>query len=77
MKAKRLFTTYGKHVNMVTYEYRGHQYDVEFAKDWTYCTTPARLQHEYAQRRIDKKIESEASQKNNEPLDINEIWKWI
>ena len=77
MKAKKLFTTYGKYVDMVTYEYRGHQYDVEFARDWTYCTTPAKIQHEDAQRRIDKQIEDEERNKDKEPIDLDEILKML
>lgn len=57
MKAKKVFTMYGKYSNIVTYEYRGMQYEVEYANDWTYCVTPARIQHESAQAEIDKRIE--------------------
>ena len=57
MKAKKLFTTYGKYSNVVTYEYRGIKYEVEYANDWTYCVTPAKVQHEDAQAEIDKMIE--------------------
>ena len=54
MKAKKLFVMYGKHSNTVTYEYKGKQYDVEYAKDPTYCVTPAWVQHRDAQDKIDK-----------------------
>jgi len=60
MKAKKLFTMYGKHSNTVTYEYRGKQYDVEYANDYTYCVTPAKVQHKDAQERIDRIIEQES-----------------
>lgn len=62
MKAKKLFTMYGKHSNTVTYEYKGKQYDVEYANDYTYCVTPAWVQHRDAQAKIDKML----SQANNE-----------
>ena len=79
MKAKKLFTTYGKYSNIVTYEYRGREYVVEYARDWTFCTTPARLQHEYAQEKIDKEIEWESKHKNDEPNppDWDAIWKML
>ena len=57
MKAKKVFTMYGKHSNIVTYEYKGMQYDVEYATDYTYCVTPAHIQHRNAQAKIDKMIE--------------------
>jgi len=79
MKATKLFTTYGKYADTVTYEYRGKRYDVEYARDWTYCTTPAKIQHEDAQRKIDREIEMERNQENEEPNppDWNEIWKML
>lgn len=79
MKATKLFTTYGKYANSVTYEYRGHQYDVEYANDWTYCVTPARIQHENAQQKIDKQIEQELKMQEEEqqPIDLDEIWKLL
>lgn len=60
MKAKKVFTIYGKYSDTVTYEYRGKTYDVEYAKDWTYGNggNPAR-QHREAQARIDAEIEAE------------------
>lgn len=36
MKAEKLFTTYGKYSDVVTYRYRGKTYDVEYSKCWTY-----------------------------------------
>lgn len=60
MKAEKLFTTYGKYSDVVTYSYRGKTYDVEYSKCWTYGNggSPAR-QHREAQARIDKEIEEE------------------
>ena len=79
MKAKKLFTTYEKYSNIVTYEYRGRQYDVEYARDWTFCVTPAKIQHEDAQRRIDKEIEQESKQRDEKPNppDWDTIWKML
>lgn len=77
MKAKKLFTTYGQYSNVVTYEYRGKQYDVEYARDWTFCTTPAKLQHQYAQEKIDAEIEREAKNKGDDPVDLDEIWELL
>lgn len=79
MKAKKLFTTYGKYSNVVTYEYRGRQYDVEYARDWTFLTTAPKIQHEDAQRKIDKQIEMEEKQKNQKPNppDLDAIWEML
>lgn len=55
-KAKKLFTTYGKYYNNVTYEYRGYQYDVTYGNGWNTFVTPAHLQHQYEQEKIDKII---------------------
>ena len=76
MKAEKVFTIYGKHSNVVTYRYRGKTYDVEYATDWTYCTTPARVQHENAQRRIDELIDQETqqTQQSGHEFNINEIF---
>lgn len=72
---KKLFTMYGKHSNVVTYEYRGKQYDVEYANDYTYCVTPAHIQHKNAQAKIDKIIEQESKPKQPiEEFDINAVF---
>lgn len=63
MKAKKLSTIYGKHSNIVTYEYRGMQYDVEYANDWTYCITSPKVQHEDAQARIDETLDNPKPQR--------------
>ena len=76
MKAKKLFTMYGKHSNTVTYEYRGKQYDVEYANDYTYCVTPAKVQHKDAQERIDKIIEQESkSELQAEEFNIDDVFE--
>lgn len=73
-KAKKVFTSYGKYSNTVTYEYRGKRYDVEYSNDWTYCITPPKVQHENAQRRIDEEIERDGKQQTGKPVDLDEIW---
>lgn len=60
MKAKKVMTIYGKHSNIVEYQYRGKTYEVEYANDWRYCTSPAKVQHEIAQAKIDRQIEEES-----------------
>jgi len=59
-KAKKLFTMYGKHSDIVIYEYKEKTYEVEYSKDWKYGNggNPA-AQHREAQARIDKEIEEE------------------
>ena len=76
MKAKKLFTMYGKHSNTVTYEYRGKQYDVEYANDYTYCVTPAKVQHKDAQARIDRIIEQESKlEPQAEEFNIDDVYE--
>ena len=55
-KAKKLFTTYGKYYNDVTYEYKGYKYDVTYGNGWNTFVTPAHLQHQYEQEKIDRII---------------------
>lgn len=74
MKARKVFTLYGKHSNIVTYEYRGRTYDVEYAIDWTYCITPAKVQHEDAQRRIDKLIDQKVQQQSKHEFNVDEVF---
>jgi len=64
MKAKKVMTIYGKHSNVVQYEYRGKTYDVEYATDWTYGNGGnPKLQHQEAQAKIDREIEEERKPK--------------
>ncbi len=48
-----------KYSTFVEYEYKGHKYEVEFANDYSYCVTPAHIQHADAQSKIDAQIERE------------------
>ena len=76
MKAKKLFTMYGKHSNTVTYEYRGKQYDDEYANDYTYCVTPAKVQHKDAQESIDRIIEQESKpEPQAEEFNIDDVYE--
>ena len=66
----------------VEYEYRGHKYEVEYANDWTYCVTPAKVQHEEAQAAIDKMIDEEDKPKEVRHEDTAEygfevFWKYV
>lgn len=74
MKAKKLFVMYGKHSNIVTYEYKGKQYDVEYAKDPTYCVTPACVQHRDAQAKIDKMISQADNEIEKEEFNADEVF---
>ena len=74
-KAKKVFTIPGKHSNIVEYEYRGKHYEVEYAKDWTYCVTPAKIQHRDAQTRIDSEIELENKPHGENGFNIDEIFE--
>lgn len=58
-KAVKKDTYYGKYSNTVVYEYRGRTYEVEYATCFTYCVTPAHIQHKDAQAKIDAIIEKE------------------
>ena len=57
-KAKKVFTTYGTYSNLVTYEYRGVRYEVEYPVCFNYCCTPPNVQHADAQRRIDAELDN-------------------
>ena len=62
-KAKKTgVVLYGKYSDVVEYEYRGHKYDVEYPKGFTYCCTSPKIQHENAQAKIDNDIMQEKEQ---------------
>jgi len=58
MKAKKIETFYGKYSNTVVYEYRGCKYEVEYSNCWTYCCTPAWIQHRDEQAKIDEMLDN-------------------
>jgi hypothetical protein len=64
-KAKKVFTIYDKNCNIVTYNYKGYEYDVVYPTSWTFCTTPAYIQHQDAQRKINEAIEAEKKPKRD------------
>lgn len=82
-KAKKTgFVLYGKYSDTVEYEYRGHTYEVEFAKDWSYCCTPAHIQHQSEQAKIDRMIETEQKSKEVRCEDtaeyaFNLFWEYV
>lgn len=76
-QAKKVFTMYGKYSDIVTYEYRGKQYDVEYAKDWSYYVTPAYVQHRNAREKIDAELDTPKAKKAADPIDWDKEWKDI
>lgn len=74
-QAKKVFTMYGKYSNTVIYEYRGIKYDVEYAKDLSYCVTSPKVQHQDAQERIDRELD--APKTKGKPVDLDEIWNMM
>ena len=57
-KPRKIETHYDKYFNVVTYEYRGQTYDVTYASGFSLCVTPARIQHQDAQDRIDNLLDN-------------------
>lgn len=76
-QAKKVFTMYGKYSNIVTYEYRGMKYDVEYAKDFSYCCTSPSIQHQNAQERIDRELDATKVKSKGKPFDFDEIWNMM
>ena len=77
-KAKKVFTMRGYWSNIVTYEYRGRHYDVEYANSIHYCVTPAWVQHKDAQERINNELDApkvENTKTFTEQLD--EVWELL
>lgn len=74
-QAKKVFTMYGKYSNTVTYEYRGKKYDVEYAKDFSYCVTSPKVQHQDAQEKIDRELDTPKTK--GKPVDLDEIWNML
>ena len=55
--AKKVEVFRGKYSDTVVYLYRGKTYEVEYAKDWSYCCSPAWVQHRDGQARIDDELD--------------------
>lgn len=74
-KAKKVFTMYGTYYNVVTYEYRGRRYDVEYPVCMNSCCTSPRIQHKEAQERIDKELAQANKISNEKPFDLDEVFR--
>ena len=74
MTAKKTgFVIRNKYSSEVEYEYKGHNYFVEYSTGMNYCCTSPKLQHEIEQAKIDKRILEESKPKGK-PFDMNEIF---
>lgn len=62
-----------KYFTYITYEYRGYEYDVEYANGWMVAASDPKIQHESAQERIDKMIEDREKEKNQEHKSFDEV----
>ncbi len=78
-KANKTETFYEKYSNIVVYEYRGYKYEVEYAKDMSYCVTSPKVQHENKQAEIDRMIEkkNKGNLKDANPIDWDEIYNML
>ena len=47
-----------KHFTQIVYEYRGCEYEVEYANGWQVCCTPAWIQHRDKQAEIDEMLDN-------------------
>lgn len=76
-KAKKTgFTMYGTYSDIVEYEYRGRTYEVEYAKGFNYCCTPAYVQHKDAQAKIDDELDN-PKPKTGKPVNMDEIYEML
>ena len=68
-----------KYCSFVEYEYRGRKYEVEFANCSTYCVTSPKVQHEDAQARIDKELDTpkEAATEKNTKTAWEALDEWF
>jgi hypothetical protein len=71
-KAAKVETYRDKYFTTITYEYRGRKYDVTYPNGPAICATSAKIQHEDAQRKIDKDLDNPKPE--GEPIDLDEIW---
>ena len=72
----------GRYSTFVEYEYRGMNYEVEYANDMSYCVTSPRVQHENAQAEIDKVLGSPTTVKPHKYEDtaeygFNLFWEYV
>ncbi len=75
-KATKVETFYEKYSNTVVYEYRGYKYEVEYAKDMSYCVTSPKIQHDNKHAEIDRMIEkkNEDNLQDTKTIHWNEIY---
>lgn len=80
-KPKKVESFRDKYSSTVVYEYRGHTYEVTYSNCWTYCCTPAWIQHRDEQEKIDKAIENELNHKkeNEKPFmeQLDEVYEMM
>ena len=75
-KAKKLYSIYGKYSDIVVYEYRGREYEVEYAKDNSYCCSSPWVQHRNEQSKIDEVLDN-PKPNSGESFDFDEVWKML
>lgn len=78
-KATGVKTRNRQYSTFVEYEYRGHKYEVEYSNSWTYCVTSPKVQHESAQRNIDKMIDRLDTKKSSETAEegFELFWRYV
>lgn len=81
-KATKICTLRNEYYSTVIYEYRGHEYEVEYSNSWlVFKKKPAYLQHKEAQARIDQLIEKPSEKENDAHYDFDkefdEIWELL
>ena len=74
VQAKKIETFRDKYFTAIVYEYRGCQYEVEYANSHQVCCSPAWVQHRDAQAEIDKKLDNSKAEIETEKIDLDEIW---
>ena len=69
---------YNKYSNFVEYSYKGHKYEVEYPNDNSYSVSSPKVQHEDAQRAIDRLIANEnKSEKESAEVGLDTFFKSI
>ena len=73
------FKTYNRQYStFVEYEYRGHKYEVEYSNDMSYYVTSPKVQHELAQEKIDKMIDSPKTNHGEDAeVGFEVFWKYV
>lgn len=77
-QAKKIETFRDKYFTTIVYEYRGYQYEVEYANGHQICCSPAWIQHRDRQAKIDEMLDNPKPIENNtEAIDLDEIWSMM